>query len=96
MGVGFQRMILALGENGGIWYITGSGNHIQMDEDLDKRLSQNTPDSHVERHYLWYRRIEGVIELAGADSQSSESHEKLKVYVEKHKSDLVKALFKLT
>jgi hypothetical protein len=96
LGQGFRRMVLMVGEKGVVRYITGSANHIQLDEDLNFKNRQSPPSEPLEPHYLWYRRVEGVLELAGADSQSEESHEKLKKYIENHKSDLVKVLHKIT
>lgn len=96
MGVGFRRIVLMVGESGEVRYHTGSSNHIQLGEELDQKLRQAPQTGLLEPHYLWYRRIEGVIELAGADSQSKESQANLKIYIDKHKSALVRAMFKLT
>jgi len=96
MAVGFRRMVLMVGEKGHVQYITGSGNHIQLDEEINARFRKRAPAEPMEPHYLWYRRAEGVLELAGADSQSSESQKRLSKYIQNHKSDLVRALYKLT
>ncbi len=96
LSAGFQRIVLMVGENGDIRYITGTANHIELDRELNLRLRQSPSAAGFEPHYLWYRRTEGVIELAGADSQPRESHENLKQYIERHKSDLVKAMYKLS
>lgn len=96
LGVGFRRMVLLVGENGEIRFITGSANHIELDAEINTRLQQAPPSEPLEPHYLWYRRAAGVLELAGADSQPKDSHENLKDYIERHKSDLVRALYKLT
>ncbi len=92
----FQRMVLMVGENGGISYITGTANHYELDRELNSQLRKSASAGPLEPHYLWYRRIEGVLELAGADSQSRESHEMLKEYIILHKSELVRALYKLS
>ncbi len=96
MGVGFRRMVLMLGETGEIRYITGSANHVQLDEELQMRLRAGPPGGLLTAHYLWYRRTEGVIELAGADSEPRELFEHLIEYVDRHKSALVRALYSLT
>jgi len=95
MAVGFQRLVLLICDSGEIRFIAGSGNHIELDRELELKLRQSPLDGTVERHYLWYRRIEGMIELAGADSEMKESFERLKVYVDEHKSSLVKAMHAL-
>jgi hypothetical protein len=96
MGVGFRRMVLYVGEGGDIRYIAGSANHIQLDEEMNVRFRQTPPTEPLEPHYLWYRKVDDVLELAGADSQPKESQERLIDYVERHKSDLVRALYKLS
>ncbi len=96
MGVGFRRMVLMVGKSGNVRYLTGSANHIQLDEELNARIRQAPVNEPLEPHYLWYRRIEGVLELAGADSEPREMMERLAEYVESHKSDLVRALYKIT
>ena len=95
MRVGFRRMVLMVGEGGEVRFHTGSANHIQLDEELGVQLRQIPPSEPLDTHYLWYRRMEGVIELAGADSEPEGALDRLKDYVERHKSDLVRAMFRL-
>ncbi len=95
MSVGFRRMVLMVGERGEIRYVTGSVNHIELDQEINMLLRQSPSVNPLDPHYLWYRRIEGVIELAGSDSQSEDAQERLKIYIEEHKSDLVGAMYKL-
>ncbi len=96
MAVGFRRLVLVIGGEGEIRFIAGSGNHIELDNELNFKLSQSPLAGSVKKHYLWYRRIEGVIELAGADSELKESFEQLKVYIGENKSSLVKVLHRLS
>jgi hypothetical protein len=95
MSAGFRRMVAMVNESGEVRYAVGSGNHVQLDKELTVALRHAPPKVPLESHYLWYRRNGGVLELAGADSQPRDSHEKLKVYVEEHKSALVRAFYKL-
>lgn len=96
MGLGFRRMVLMTGESGTVRYLTGSANHIQLSKELMQRIQHKPHTEPMKTHYLWYRRMEGIIELAGADSQSKESHEHLKVYIDKRKSAMVKALYNVS
>lgn len=96
LAVGFRRMVLMVGEGGEVRFLTGNGNHIKMDAELNEVLRQRPPSEPLEPHYLWFRKLDGVIELAGADSESKQAYEELRVYVESHKSDLVKALYKIS
>ncbi len=92
---GFQRIVLMTGTKGEVYFVVGSANHIQLYEDINRQLQQARVSAELEPHFLWYRRMDNVIELAGADSESRDSYERLKEYVEHHKSDLVKVLIKL-
>ncbi len=92
MRAGFRRMVLLVGESGTVHFHTGSANHTQLAEELDQKLRRISHSEPLEPHYLWYRRFEGVIELAGADSQSRQSHELLQNYISTHKSALIKAM----
>jgi len=95
MAVGFRRLVLSIGNDGEVQFAKGSGNHIELDRELDFKLRQLAAVGSVEKHYLWYRRIEGIIELAGADSETKESFAQLKAYVDEHKSNLVRAMHEL-
>ena len=92
---GFQRIVLMTGTKGQVYFVVGSANHIELYEDINRQLQQASVTAELMPHFLWYRRMDDVIELAGADSEDRESYERLKEYVEIHKSDLVKVLIKL-
>ncbi len=95
MALGFRRMVLRVGENGAVQYVVGSANHIELGQELEQQMRRHPlPDSGY-THYLWYRRIAGAIELAGADSEPRDSYERLKDYIDRRKSSLVKAMYKL-
>ncbi len=96
LSVGFSRMVLMVGESGEVRFIIGSANHIQLDEELNARLREAPSLQPLEPHYLWYRRLDGVLELAGADSEPKDMLDVFIEYVKTHKSDLVRALYKLT
>ncbi len=92
---GFRRMVLYLASSGAIYHTVGDANHIILDEELRLALRAMEIAGNMAPHYLWYRVSAGLIELAGADSESQESLEQLKESVENRKSDLISALRKL-
>jgi hypothetical protein len=92
---GFRRLVLYLAVDGGIYYTQGDANHVALDEELRHSLRAMKITGPMTPHYLWYRIGAGLIELAGADSESRESFEQLKESVEARKSDLIRALGKL-
>ena len=92
---GFRRMVLMVEKSGAIRYVVGSANHIELAKELEQQLSWVPHTELLHIHYLWYRRVAGAIELAGADSQPRDSQEYLKDYIDRHKSSLVKAMHKL-
>lgn len=93
---GFRRMVLFLTPGANIYYEVGDANHNQLDELLRQRLQAMHIHVPLMPHYLWYRVSAGVIELAGADSESAEALERLKVFVDERKSDLVRTLRRLS
>ena len=93
---GFRRMVLVLGYEGAVYYAVGEANHITLGEELQGRLRTAQRPARASPHYLWYRVAGGLIELAGADSEPRENFEVLKGIVDDRKSDLVRALRKLT
>ncbi len=95
LALGFRRMVLMAGDSGVIRYVVGSANHIELGQELEQQIRRHPLPENGYTHYLWYRRIAGAIELAGADSQPRDSHERLKHYIDRHKSSLVKAMYKL-
>lgn len=92
---GFRRMALGLAADGGIYYTEGDANHAALDDELRTTVRAMKVAGPVRTHYLWYRVTGGLIELAGADSESKDSFEVLKESVQARKSDLVRALRKL-
>ena len=78
MGVGFVRMVLYVSDDGGAVYLTGSANHIELDDNMRERIGRMNLASNWRPHFLWYRRHEGVIELAGADSEAKDDLEDLR------------------
>lgn len=92
MAHGFKRMVISLHADGGINYITGSENHIELAEDLRRNLQTRRIGGMTEAHYLWYRVGHGLIEFAGADSETRDDFEHFRQVVEERKSDIVRAM----
>ena len=92
MAQGFRRLVLLIGADGTLHATTGSANHLILEEELQARLRQAGLTGAAEPHYLWYRRAEGVLELAGADSEPRDSLERFRVWAEDNKSNLVRVL----
>jgi len=89
---GFRRMVLLLAADRNIYFITGDGNHLDLDDSLRRQLQRRgIGGGAMQPHYLWYRVTGGLIEIAGADSEDRESFERLKEEIENRKSDLVRA-----
>lgn len=96
MARGFSRMVLYLAGDGAIYHAVGEANHIALDNQVRQRLAAMKAKGPMEPHYLWYRVSAGEIELAGADSESRDQFEQLKVTVDERKSDLVRAFRRLS
>lgn len=92
LGRGFKRMVLSLHADGGIHYITGSDNHIELADQLRRNLATRRIGGANEAHYLWYRVGHGLIEFAGADSEPREEFDRFQGIVEERKSDFVRAM----
>jgi hypothetical protein len=88
---GFTRMVLVFAEDGVIYHAKGQANHEELDRQLHERLAAQKIHGNMDPHYVWYRLLEGVVELAGADSEPASQFERLKTIVAERKSDLVRA-----
>jgi len=88
---GFRRMVLLIAPGPAFYYITGDSNHMLLEDELRARLNAQKIHLQLVPHYLWYRVAAGVIELAGADSETRDWLEELRTIVEENKSGLVRA-----
>lgn len=90
---GFKRCIIIIVNSGKDLYgIAGEGNHLQLYEFLTSRLHSSNIHSFTGVHSLWYRWKNNILELCGADSETKDDFEKLKVYVDNNKSLILKRL----
>lgn len=78
MAEGFRRVVLFIGKRQ-IWFLDGDANHIELHRYLERRL-EGTSAEILEKHYLWYRWNHGQLILSGADTESREGFETLKVW----------------
>jgi hypothetical protein len=78
---GFRRAVLFFGADT-IYYITGTDNHIALDEllqeHIEKAIRAGNRITIREKHYLWYRRQGADLILSGADTEAKEDFERLK------------------
>lgn len=88
---GFSRIVISLHADGSINYISGSENHIELAEQLRLNLQSRRVGGSVAAHYLWYRVSHGLIEFAGADSESKEDFEAFQTILEIRKSEFLRA-----
>ncbi len=95
---GFTRCVLAIMSDNSVFYITGTANHIELDEQLDAQLSARrvleNRSQHF-RHYLWFRWTNRVLILSGAASETKDDFERFREYVADNKGNLLKYLAKM-
>lgn len=93
---GFKRCVIFLLEDGDVLYITGMGNHIELDAAMETRLMAQGFRGIAQKHYLWFKWSNRVLLLSGAASETAEDFEELKLYVAEKKEFLLKKLEKIS
>ena len=88
---GSKRLVLVIGKDN-IYYISGDNNHQELMKFLELRLKVNDIYNYRNAHNLWYRWHNNVLQLCGADSESSEQFEEFSKYVENNKEFILKKL----
>ncbi len=99
MAEGFQRCVISIMDDGSVYYVTGTANHIDLDTQLDAQLHARRildSRSQIGRHYLWFRWINRVLILSGAATETKEDFEELRDYVEENKGSMLKYLAKIS
>jgi len=92
---GFGRLVLYISDER-IFYVKGQDNHVELDSYLSSQIRAAGLTSTIrQRHFLWYRWLNRVIELAGADTESKDAYEQLVDYVEANKLFVLNQLKKL-
>jgi hypothetical protein len=93
---GFTRCVLFLMEDGDVIYITGTANHIELDEDLDRRLATTGYRPVIGKHFLWFKWQNRVLILSGGASETKDDFEEFREYVAVNKSLLLRRLAKMS
>jgi len=91
MGEGFRRIAVALAEDDAL-AVAGDLNHLELGRQLDQRLLSARGQHNYCVHFLWYRWRNRVLVLSGSASESPQSFEELKEYVERNKELLLRKL----
>jgi hypothetical protein len=95
---GFRRVVLFFSADT-IYYITGTDNHITLDELLEDHIGKiiraGKRIAIREKHYLWYRRQGADLILSGADTETKEDFERLKALGESNSLFILSSLKQL-
>lgn len=92
---GFKRLVLFIARDN-LYYLSGAENHIELDGFLERRLAQANIRNIIQKHYLWFRWRQNTLVFSGADTESKEEFEKLKLLVEEDAMFFIKRLKKLS
>jgi hypothetical protein len=94
MAEGFRRMVLGLADDD-VYYLSGEANHIELAEMLESQCRQKRACKPYRLHCLWYRWRNDVLVISGADSETAETFEDLKVWFGPNREFLLKKLSRL-
>jgi hypothetical protein len=97
LGEGFLRCVIAIMEDHSVYYVTGTSNHIELDERLETIISTGRAagKNQLSRHFLWFRWINRVLVLSGAATETKDNFDDLREYTAEHKDSLLKSLAKI-
>lgn len=93
---GFTRCCLFLAEDGNVFYISGTANHIDLDSALESRIAAGGYTPIQAKHYLWFKWENRVLILSGAASETKDDFEEFREYVAENKSLLLRKLAKIS
>ena len=96
LGQGFKRCVIFLLEDEDVLYLTGTGNHIELDSAMEARMRTSGYRSVDAKHYLWFKWANRVLVLSGAASETAEDFEEFKDYVAVNKDYLLRKLEKIS
>ncbi|MBN1617554.1 MAG: hypothetical protein JW875_09625 [Spirochaetales bacterium] len=91
MAEGFSRVVLCF-TNVGLFFHTGSANHIALAQEMDIRLHTLKGITSRESHYLWYARTAQGLILSGGATETKESFLRLEALVTANPLKLLSAL----
>jgi hypothetical protein len=92
---GFSRCVLFLLEDGDIIYITGTSNHIELDDALERRQAAKGYRPVIGKHFLWFKWENRVLILSGAASETKDDFDEFREYVAENKSTILRRLSKM-
>lgn len=94
LGKGYKRLVLCFCDPY-VYFLTGSGNHIDIANELETNLTRRQLLNHPEMHYLWYfRNAQGLI-LAGSATETKELYLRLEDRIKANSLKLLTSLKKL-
>ena len=73
---GFKRAVVYFGERK-ISYLSGVENHIDLSEKFFNLYSGADQRNYESLHYIWFRWIGNILEIAGSDTESADHYERL-------------------
>lgn len=76
MAQGFSRVVICFAKQG-LFYRTGSGNHIELGAELEQTLVRQGLAENCEYHYLWYLRTARSLTLSGSATETKEAFRRL-------------------
>lgn len=92
---GFHRAVVCFCDTG-VYYATGSANHIAIAEELTDTLSRKQALIHPEMHFLWYRRTQKGLILSGSATETQEDLKRLEARINANPLKILSALKKLS
>jgi hypothetical protein len=94
MALGFKRVVLCFcGDT--VYFQTGSGNHVDIGEELLDTLSKRHLLVNAELHYLWFLRSSQGLLLSGSATEQKDDFDRLCARAEVNSLKLLSALRQL-
>lgn len=92
---GFARVVICFA-SGETFYQTGTDNHVALAKMLEDALIRAKLPSPGEYHFLWYRRTQRELELAGSATETAEQFRRLEERAQANPLIILSALKRLS